>query len=98
MMVKQEKHEMKADGLTFTLSVMIYLTASRPEQDCSMEELRLFASQCLSGPFGGQVSPAADYQCSAQSENSPDWFPFLCVTSPPENNPFLGFFYQGDTM
>eukprot|EP00066_Takifugu_rubripes_P024756 XP_011614022.1 PREDICTED: tectonic-2 [Takifugu rubripes] len=68
------------------------------DKDCSVEELRLFAFQCLSGPFGGQVSPAADYQCSAQSENSPDWFPFLCVTSPPENNPFLGFFYQGDTI
>eukprot|EP00064_Thunnus_orientalis_P006922 superscaffoldBa00000745_g6941 len=52
-----------------------------------------------SGPFGGQVSPAPDYQCSVQTaENSPDWSPFLCVTSPPENNPYLGLFYQGDTI
>ncbi|XP_037536339.1 tectonic-2 [Nematolebias whitei] len=69
------------------------------DQDCSSDYLKLFASHCLPGPFGGQVSPAPDYQCSVQSsENAPDWFPFLCVNSPPENNPFLGFFYQGDTI
>ncbi|XP_029367117.1 tectonic-2 isoform X2 [Echeneis naucrates] len=69
------------------------------DKDCSLEELKLFASHCLPGPFGGQVSPAPDYQCSVQStENSPDWFPFLCVHSPPENNPYLGLFYQGDTI
>ncbi|XP_047237694.1 tectonic-2 isoform X1 [Girardinichthys multiradiatus] len=69
------------------------------DQDCSNEELKLFASHCLLGPYGGQVSPAPDYQCSMQSaENSPDWFPFLCVTSPLENNPYLGLFYQGDTI
>ncbi|XP_037836288.1 tectonic-2 isoform X2 [Kryptolebias marmoratus] len=69
------------------------------DQDCSSDDLKLFASHCLPGPFGGQVSPAPDYQCSVQSsENAPDWFPFLCVNSPPENNPYLGFFYQGDTI
>ncbi|KAM9391680.1 tectonic-2 isoform 2-T2 [Pholidichthys leucotaenia] len=69
------------------------------DEDCSNEELKLFATSCLPGPFGGQISPVPDYQCSAQSsENSPDWFPFLCVSSPPENNPFLGHFYQGDTI
>ncbi|RVE68292.1 hypothetical protein OJAV_G00089430 [Oryzias javanicus] len=69
------------------------------DKDCSSEELKLFVSRCLPGPFGGQVSPTPEYQCSAQSsENSPDWFPFLCVNSPPENNPFLGFFYHGSTM
>nr|XP_046243359.1 tectonic-2 [Scatophagus argus] len=69
------------------------------DKDCSMEDLKLFVSHCLPGPFGGQVSPAPDYQCSVQSsENSPDWFPFLCVSSPPENNPYLGLFYQGDTI
>uniref|UniRef100_A0A3Q2DJQ2 Tectonic family member 2 n=1 Tax=Cyprinodon variegatus TaxID=28743 RepID=A0A3Q2DJQ2_CYPVA len=68
------------------------------DKDCSSEDLKLFESHCLPGPFGGQVSPAPDYQCSMQSaENSPDWFPFLCVTSPAENNPYLGLFYQGDT-
>ncbi|KAM6930391.1 tectonic-2 [Xenentodon cancila] len=69
------------------------------DKDCSSEDLKLFVSDCLPGPFGGSVSPAPDYQCSAQaSENSPDWFPFLCVNSPPENNPYLGLFYQGNTI
>uniref|UniRef100_A0A3P9QE75 Tectonic family member 2 n=1 Tax=Poecilia reticulata TaxID=8081 RepID=A0A3P9QE75_POERE len=69
------------------------------DQDCSNEDLKIFASHCLLGPFGGQVSPAPDFQCSVRSaENSQDWFPFLCVTSPPENNPYLGLFYQGDTV
>ncbi|XP_026198338.1 tectonic-2 [Anabas testudineus] len=69
------------------------------DKDCSTEELKLFASQCLPGPFGGQVSPAPEYQCSVQSsKNSPDWSPFLCVNSPPDNNPYLGLFYQGDTI
>ncbi|XP_032435650.1 tectonic-2 [Xiphophorus hellerii] len=69
------------------------------DQDCSNEDLKIFASHCLLGPFGGQVSPAPDFQCSVHSaENSPDWFEFLCVTSPPENNPYLGLFYQGDTI
>ncbi|KAM9360664.1 tectonic-2 [Symphorus nematophorus] len=69
------------------------------DKDCSTEDLKLFESHCLPGPFGGQVSPAPDYQCSVQSsENSPDWFPFLCVKSSPENNPYLGLFYQGDTI
>ncbi|XP_040010296.1 tectonic-2 isoform X2 [Xiphias gladius] len=69
------------------------------DKDCSVEDLKLFASHCLPGPFGGQVSPAPDYQCSVQSsENSPDWFPFLCVSSSPENNPYLGLFYHGDTI
>ncbi|XP_054904836.1 tectonic-2 isoform X2 [Poeciliopsis prolifica] len=67
--------------------------------DCTNEDLKIFASHCLLGPFGGQVSPAPDFQCSVHStENSPDWSPFLCVTSPPENNPYLGLFYQGDTI
>lgn len=69
------------------------------DKDCSNEDLKLFSTQCLPGPFGGQVSPASDYQCSVQStENSPDWFPFLCVNSPPENNPYLGHFYKGGTI
>uniref|UniRef100_A0A8C9X129 Tectonic family member 2 n=1 Tax=Sander lucioperca TaxID=283035 RepID=A0A8C9X129_SANLU len=69
------------------------------DKDCSIEDLKLFVSHCFPGPFGGQVSPAPDYQCSVQSfENSPDWFQFLCVNSPPENNPYLGLFYQGNTI
>ncbi|XP_061762559.1 tectonic-2 isoform X1 [Nerophis ophidion] len=68
------------------------------DKDCSPEELKLFESHCLPGPFGGQLSQVPDYQCSAQKEDSPDWFPFLCVISPPENNPYLGFFYHGDKI
>ncbi|XP_069379889.1 tectonic-2 isoform X6 [Paralichthys olivaceus] len=69
------------------------------DKDCSNEDLTLFASHCLPGPFGGQVSPPPDYQCSVQSaENTPDWFPFLCVHSPPKNNPFLGLFYRGNVV
>ncbi|XP_035235031.1 tectonic-2 [Anguilla anguilla] len=69
------------------------------DQDCSPDVLKLFGTQCLPGVFGGNVTPAPDYQCSAQSaSNAPDWFPFLCVTSPPENNPYLGLFHQGQTV
>ncbi|KAM6964966.1 tectonic-2 [Aplochiton taeniatus] len=69
------------------------------DRDCSLQDLKLFDSKCFPGPFGGQVSPTPDYQCSAQSsENAPDWFPFLCVNSPSENNPYLGLFYQGNTI
>lgn len=67
------------------------------DQDCSTEHLQLFKNQCLPGPFGGQL-PEPEYQCSSQSAlRSPDWFPFLCVNSPSENNPYLGLFYQGNT-
>ncbi|XP_054629881.1 tectonic-2 [Dunckerocampus dactyliophorus] len=68
------------------------------DKDCSTEELKLFESHCLPGPFGGQISQVPDYQCSAQKEDSPDWFPFLCVLSPPENNPYLGLFYHGEEI
>ncbi|XP_016146155.1 tectonic-2-like [Sinocyclocheilus grahami] len=69
------------------------------DQDCSQEVLGLFATPCLPGPFGGSFSPVPEYQCSAQSsENDPDWFPFLCVTSLSDNNPFLGLFYNGGTV
>lgn len=81
------------------LSAVAYFTTILSLQDCTIEDLNLFASHCLPGPFGGQVSPSPDYQCSVQSsENSPDWFPFLCVISPPDNNPYLGLFFKGDTM
>uniref|UniRef100_A0A8C6UV29 Tectonic family member 2 n=1 Tax=Neogobius melanostomus TaxID=47308 RepID=A0A8C6UV29_9GOBI len=68
------------------------------DEDCTTENLQRFKNQCLLGPFGGQL-PDPEYQCSVQSaQSSPDWFPFLCVTSPPENNPYLGLFYQGKTI
>ncbi|KAI1900977.1 hypothetical protein AGOR_G00055390 [Albula goreensis] len=69
------------------------------DPDCSPDVLKLFETQCSPGVFGGNVTPGPDYQCSVQSaSNAPDWFPFLCVTSPPENNPFLGLFYHGETV
>ncbi|TRY93598.1 hypothetical protein DNTS_005195 [Danionella cerebrum] len=69
------------------------------DQDCTVPVLQLFAAWCLPGPFGGSFSPAPDYQCSAQSsENHPDWFPFFCVTSPSDNNPYLGLFYSGSSI
>nr|XP_057927074.1 tectonic-2 isoform X2 [Doryrhamphus excisus] len=68
------------------------------DKDCSTEELKLFESHCLPGPFGGQISQVPDYHCSARKEDSPDWFPFLCVISPPENNPYLGLFYHGEEI
>ncbi|XP_058230377.1 tectonic-2 isoform X2 [Hemibagrus wyckioides] len=69
------------------------------DQDCAPELLWLFTGQCLPGLFGGMISPVPDYICSSQSAaNTPDWFPFLCVTSPMENNPFLGLFYDGTTL
>uniref|UniRef100_A0A3Q3F247 Tectonic family member 2 n=1 Tax=Labrus bergylta TaxID=56723 RepID=A0A3Q3F247_9LABR len=50
------------------------------DKECSSEDLELFASHCLPGPFGGQMITDPDYQCSVQSsDNSPDWFPFLCM-------------------
>ncbi|XP_066510478.1 tectonic-2-like isoform X1 [Hoplias malabaricus] len=69
------------------------------DQDCTAELLWLFASQCLPGPFGGTVTLAPEYECLTQSaDDAPDWFPFLCVNSPSENNPFLGLFYDGQTI
>ncbi|KAI4882302.1 hypothetical protein NFI96_011115 [Prochilodus magdalenae] len=69
------------------------------DQDCTPELLWLFAGNCLPGPFGGSITPAPEYDCATQSaENAPDWFPFLCVTSPSENSPFLGLFYHGQTI
>ncbi|KAJ8263633.1 hypothetical protein COCON_G00160900 [Conger conger] len=69
------------------------------DPDCSPDVLQLFETRCFPGVFGGNVAPPADYQCSVQSSNNaPDWFPFLCVTSPPENSPSLGLFYQGETI
>ncbi|KPP60861.1 tectonic-2-like, partial [Scleropages formosus] len=69
------------------------------DQDCSPDVLQLFKSKCFPGVFGGNVMPPPDYQCSVQSStNNPDWFPFLCVTSPCDNSPYLGLFFQGYTV
>ncbi|XP_041957824.1 tectonic-2 isoform X2 [Alosa sapidissima] len=69
------------------------------DMDCSFTVSQLFESYCLPGPLGGNASHIPDYQCSNQtSENTPDWFLFLCVTSPAENNPLLGLHYNGKTV
>ncbi|KAL2092822.1 hypothetical protein ACEWY4_012620 [Coilia grayii] len=68
------------------------------DTDCSSVK-QLFESHCLPGPLGGAVSLVPEYQCTDQaSVNTPDWFPFLCVMSPAENNPLLGYFYSGKTV
>ncbi|XP_062038368.1 tectonic-2 isoform X2 [Lepus europaeus] len=66
------------------------------DQECSAEVRELFGQSCLSGVFGGDVSPLFDQLCSAGSaQQVPDWFPLLCVQSPLANSPFLGYFYHG---
>ncbi|KAM4051339.1 tectonic-2 isoform 2-T2 [Anomaloglossus baeobatrachus] len=68
------------------------------DQDCSKSMKDLFQGSCYSGVFGGNVSPPFDQLCSVQEKTyAPDWFPFLCVQSPMDNSPFLGYFYQGYT-
>ncbi|XP_073532276.1 tectonic-2 isoform X1 [Phyllobates terribilis] len=68
------------------------------DQECSVSMKELFNGSCYSGVFGGNVSPPFDQLCSVQEKNyAPDWFPFLCVQSPTDNSPFLGYFYQGYT-
>ncbi|CAI9557222.1 unnamed protein product [Staurois parvus] len=69
------------------------------DQECNSSMIALFNGFCYSGIFGGNVSPPFDQLCSVQEKNhAPDWFPFLCVQSSMDNSPFLGYFYQGNTM
>lgn len=66
------------------------------DQDCQPELRELFERFCFSGVFGGHVSPPSDHRCAARTTHqTPDWFPFLCVQSPPSTSPFLGHFYHG---
>ncbi|XP_007936431.1 tectonic-2 [Orycteropus afer afer] len=66
------------------------------DQECSADSAELFQQACFTGVFGGDVNPAFDQLCSAQTTRRvPDWFPFLCVQSPLANSPFLGYFYHG---
>ncbi|XP_069071114.1 tectonic-2 [Pleurodeles waltl] len=68
------------------------------DQECKNLS-RLFNGFCYAGVFGGNVTPSFDQLCTVQTDNnSPDWFPFLCVQSTLENSPFLGYFYQGSTV
>ncbi|XP_063051671.1 tectonic-2 [Engraulis encrasicolus] len=69
------------------------------DRDCSLSVKQLFESHCLLGPLGGAVDLVPEYQCSNPAPvDAPDWFSFLCVTSPAENNPLLGHFYSGNTV
>ncbi|XP_017655176.2 tectonic-2 isoform X2 [Nannospalax galili] len=66
------------------------------DKDCWPEVRELFGQSCFSGVFGGDVSPPFDQLCAVgTAHQAPDWFPFLCVQSPPSTSPFLGLFYHG---
>ncbi|XP_029333660.1 tectonic-2 [Mus caroli] len=66
------------------------------DQDCQPEVRELFAQSCFSGVFGGHVNPLSHHHCAVSTTHqTPDWFPFLCVQSPPSTSPFLGHFYHG---
>lgn len=77
-------------------SLCALVTLSPVFQDCQPELRELFERFCFSGVFGGHVSPPSDHRCTAHTTHqTPDWFPFLCVQSPPSTSPFLGHFYHG---
>nr|XP_006119742.1 tectonic-2 isoform X1 [Pelodiscus sinensis] len=64
--------------------------------ECTPNLKQLFNGSCFAGVFGGNVNLPFDHLCSIQTTKSaPDWFPFLCVQSPLNNTPFLGYFYHG---
>uniref|UniRef100_A0A8C8SFJ4 Tectonic family member 2 n=1 Tax=Pelusios castaneus TaxID=367368 RepID=A0A8C8SFJ4_9SAUR len=64
--------------------------------ECTPDMKQLFSGSCFAGIFGGNVNLPFEQLCSVQTTNSaPDWFPFLCVQSPLNNTPFLGYFYHG---
>ncbi|XP_036163302.1 tectonic-2 isoform X1 [Myotis myotis] len=66
------------------------------DQECSSNVTALFRESCLTGVFGGDVSPPFDQLCSTQRPpGAPGWFPFLCVQSSLANSPFLGYFHHG---
>ncbi|XP_075834830.1 tectonic-2 isoform X1 [Microtus pennsylvanicus] len=66
------------------------------DRDCQPEVKELFQQSCFSGVFGGDVNPPSDQRCAVgTTHETPDWFPFLCVQSPPSTSPFLGYFYHG---
>ncbi|XP_051017402.1 tectonic-2 [Acomys russatus] len=68
------------------------------DQDCQLEVRELFQQSCFAGVFGGDVSPPFHHRCGVgPTHQTPDWFPFLCVQSPPSTSPFLGHFYHGAT-
>ncbi|XP_060699293.1 tectonic-2 isoform X2 [Hemiscyllium ocellatum] len=68
------------------------------DEECTPSMIQLFHSYCFPGVFGGNVSQPFDHLCSVQNANAPDWFPFLCLESSFDNSPYLGLFYDGDTV
>ncbi|XP_072368154.1 tectonic-2 isoform X2 [Scyliorhinus torazame] len=69
------------------------------DKECSPRMIQLFHSDCFPGVFGGNVSQPFDQLCSVQNAvDAPDWFPFLCVQSSLANSPYLGLFYEGNTV
>lgn len=69
------------------------------DKECTADMIQLFHSHCFTGVFGGQVSPLYDHLCSMQNlHTAPEWFPFLCVQSSLKNSPYLGLFFEGDTV
>ncbi|XP_070619251.1 tectonic-2 isoform X2 [Erythrolamprus reginae] len=66
------------------------------DEDCTLEMKQLFQGSCFEGVFGGNVNPPFNQLCSVKPGIlASDWFPFLCVQSPLNNSPFLGYFYDG---
>ncbi|XP_067862351.1 tectonic-2 isoform X2 [Heptranchias perlo] len=68
------------------------------DEECTPNMIQLFNSYCFTGVFGGNVSVPFDQLCSVQTVDNPDWFPFLCVQSSLVNSPYLGLFYDGNTV
>ncbi|XP_069789584.1 tectonic-2 [Narcine bancroftii] len=69
------------------------------DEECTPDMIQLFQYHCFTGVFGGNVSQPFDQLCSVQSVvRAPDWFPFLCVQSSLDNSPYLGLFFEGDTL
>ncbi|XP_054450271.1 tectonic-2 isoform X2 [Pteronotus mesoamericanus] len=66
------------------------------DQECAPALTQLFRASCFTGAFGGDVSPLSDQLCAARrAPGAADWFPLLCVQSPPASSPFLGYFHRG---
>ncbi|XP_036597678.1 tectonic-2 [Trichosurus vulpecula] len=66
------------------------------DKECTPPLLDLFKGHCFTGVFGGNVNPPFEHLCSNPvTEQSSDWFPFLCVQSSLDNTPFLGYFFHG---
>ncbi|XP_074061522.1 tectonic-2 isoform X2 [Macrotis lagotis] len=66
------------------------------DKECTPLMMDLFREDCYPGVFGGNVNPPYHHLCSTPvTEETPDWFPFLCIHSPLDNSPFLGHFFDG---